>query len=361
MGDRDGPGQAIAAAPSSAPPLVPVAELVAGLAGSMPPSEPVGRPLADAAGLILAEPLLCPGPVPPQAIALRPGWAVDAASLAGASPYSPVPVARPVRVRAGDALPPGTDAVLPFEALAGTFPEATADVPPGEGVRRAGEEVAAGAALAGAGERLSPLAAALAAAAGIERCRVRRPEVAVVGPGREPSAAYLARFAAAEGARVSRAAALPGDAADLVVVADLDLEAAVERLLEAGATVLGRPAARPGEGVACAILQGRPVLVVEPRLPEAVAAALLLVRPCLARATGARPPRTRAGPLTRKLASAVGLTDIALVRGAPGGGLEPVALGDLTLSALARAEAWLAIPPDSEGWPAGTLVEVTDL
>ena len=40
---------------------------------------------------------------------------------------------------------------------------------------------------------------------------------------------------------------------------------------------------------------------------------------------------------------------------------EMVACGDLTLCAMAAADAWLAVPPDSEGCAAGELVEALPL
>jgi molybdopterin biosynthesis enzyme len=52
----------------------------------------------------------------------------------------------------------------------------------------------------------------------------------------------------------------------------------------------------------------------------------------------------------------VGLTELVLLRETKGG-LEPVSAGSITLSALARAEGFLVLPPDSEGLPDGAEVE----
>ena len=60
--------------------------------------------------------------------------------------------------------------------------------------------------------------------------------------------------------------------------------------------------------------------------------------------------------MTRKIASGLGMSEIALLR-LTRDGLLPLACGDLTLSAIAAADHWLAVPPESEGFPPGELVE----
>ena len=56
---------------------------------------------------------------PPRPIALRDGFPVDAATVADAGPYAPVPLPLTVRrIDAGEALPSGADAVLPLDAVA---------------------------------------------------------------------------------------------------------------------------------------------------------------------------------------------------------------------------------------------------
>jgi molybdopterin biosynthesis enzyme len=94
-------------------PLTPVEAALAALLESCRPVEPEETPVAEAIGAVLADPLRAPGPVPRRALALRQGWAVNAADIVGASPYAPMPFAgTPAFVQTGDALPPGTDAVL---------------------------------------------------------------------------------------------------------------------------------------------------------------------------------------------------------------------------------------------------------
>jgi molybdopterin molybdotransferase len=45
-----------------------------------------------------------------------------------------------------------------------------------------------------------------------------------------------------------------------------------------------------------------------------------------------------------------------VARGADG--VEPLASGYLSLQALARADGWILVPPESEGFAAGSMVEV---
>ena len=94
--------------------------------------------------------------LPPHPIALRDGFAVEAAAIADASPYAPLPFASPPRrIDAGEPLPAGTDAVAPLDAvmLRGDRAEAIAAVAPGEGVLPAGGDATPRTPLRRAGER----------------------------------------------------------------------------------------------------------------------------------------------------------------------------------------------------------------
>jgi molybdopterin biosynthesis enzyme len=98
------------------------------------------------------------------------------------------------------------------------------------------------------------------------------------------------------------------------------------------------------------------VILVPGRFEAALAVTLMLVIPCLDYLMDATPRRaTVSGSLTRKVASMVGLTDLVLLRKVEQG-LEPLTTGDVTLTAIAAADAWLAVPPGSEGFAAGETV-----
>ena len=61
-------------------------------------------------------------------------------------------------------------------------------------------------------------------------------------------------------------------------------------------------------------------------------------------------------PLARKIASSVGIAEIVLLERNDGAWM-PLAVGDLSLETIARADAWLAVPGGSEGFAAGTPVD----
>src|SRR5262249_19105381 len=91
-------------------------------------------------------------------------------------------------------------------------------------------------------------------------------------------------------------------------------------------------------------------------LPDhALAAWWTLVLPALDRLSGRRPREPRVRPLARKIASSVGIAEIALL-GREGDNWVPLALGDLSFQSIVSAEAWLAVPGSSEGFAAGTPV-----
>jgi molybdopterin biosynthesis enzyme len=61
--------------------------------------------------------------------------------------------------------------------------------------------------------------------------------------------------------------------------------------------------------------------------------------------------------LAKKIASTVGLAEFVPVRVGEKGA-EPLGSGVLTLQSLARADGWVLVPPDSEGFAAGGTVEM---
>jgi molybdopterin biosynthesis enzyme len=100
------------------------------------------------------------------------------------------------------------------------------------------------------------------------------------------------------------------------------------------------------------------VLVVPGRLDAALAVWMVVGRALLrGLAGGADEDVTMVLPLTRKIASTVGLAEVVPVR-RRGHEAEPLAGGFLPLKALARADGFVLVPADSEGYPAGAAVAV---
>jgi molybdopterin molybdotransferase len=323
--------------------------------------------LAEAVGATLAEPIANPAALPPRAVALRAGWAVIAMETLGAAAYAPVFLAStPVPVRAGGVLPHGADAVVPPDAVTlAAVAELSVEASPGEGARRVGEDAAAGAILRPIGAQVHPLDVALAAAAGVTACTVCRPRVALVGhPAAEAACVMVAGDAGSLGALVSVHPATPVSAAglreleaDLVVLVGFD-EAGGLALAQGGRVIAAGLGIRPGEETTVGFTdQGVPVVLVPARPEAAFAASRCVVRPCLARLSGARAePAAYRAPLTRKIASAVGVAEIVLLR-VTSAGLEPLGVADLTLAALCAGDAWLVVPAEREGYGAGEVVE----
>lgn len=349
--------------------LVPLAHALAGLKAVLGPAPAAMLPLDQAIGRVLAEPLVVPADVPAQAVALRRGYAVRAADLVGASPYAPAWLDAPLPlVAVGQTLPPGADAVLPPEAAEprGGGIEITQAVAVGHDIRRIAEDAARGARLCQPGRILTALDAACARAAGLTEAAVRPVRLSIMAAEGDPCAALIAAAAQGCGALVDRVearsfgddGALGDEPARMMVVATDDGPGILRRADE---TIAAAVAIRPGDAAACARIGRSPVLVVPARLDAALAACLLILIPCLDHLAGAAPRASSpAVRLTRKVSSALGLTEIVLLKAAEDG-LEPIAVGDLSLAAMAAADAWIAVPAEAEGYAEGSLVRAVPL
>jgi molybdopterin biosynthesis enzyme len=329
---------------------------------------------------ILAADVTAAAACPPAAVALRDGWAVRADLVADAGPYSPVPLV-PDWVEAGDPLPAGTDAVLPPDALtpSAAAPEVIAPAAPGEGVLPAAADAAPGRVLRGVGERVRHTDLAVFRATGIGHVEVRGPLVSLLFAN-----AGITEQTDVLGPWLAQAVAEAGGAARLRDPVWQDLERALledgsDAMIVIGGTGAGRNdrAVRtlaaigtvhihgmgiiPGETAALGAVGSRPVLLLPGRLDAALAAWLLVGVRLLGRLTGARGPGGFAtGVLGRKIVSSVGMAEVVLVRRTERG-LEPVSGGYLPLQAIAVADGWVFVPPESEGFPAGASVELRPL
>lgn len=353
--------------------LTPLARVRVDLLASATPVAPVAVAPIEAVGAVLAEDVAVAAPHPATATALRAGWAVASVETVGASPYAPATPARLVAVAAGETLPAGCDAVAPVEAVSRDFGFAALQqaMAPGENVRRTGEDLAAGTRLAAAGTRLTSTAALLVASIGRTGVAVRRPIVRIVA-GPDPDADLGARWLAADlGAagiatrRADLAALRDATGADAVLIvggAEVGIDDTALVAGRATAEEIGHGVAlRSAESLAWGRICGRPMLVI-PSRPEALAIArLALVGPLLAALAGettAPPAETRR--LARKLVSDVGFTEIALLA-RDGDAWRPLATGALPWSAIAAAEAFVELPPESEGLAEGTALPATSL
>ena len=172
------------------------------------------RPLLECLGQVLAQDVVSPIDIPPLDNSAMDGYAVQAASLKGASRSSPV-VLRvigsvaagelpeeevapgvAVRIMTGAPVPRGADAVVPFEDTDelergrsnGEVPEIGVhiEVATGADVRPAGQDVATGQLVLEKGAVLRPAEIGVLASLGHAEAKVvRRPVVAILSTGNE--------------------------------------------------------------------------------------------------------------------------------------------------------------------------------
>ncbi len=181
-------------------------QLVAALISARPPvTLPVAHSTA-ALGLVLAEDVVAPLSLPGFDNSAMDGYAVIVDDIATASEDTPVrlPVTEDIpagrtdittitagtaqRIMTGAPLPAGATGVVPVEATDGAIDTVTirASVRPGQHIRRAGEDVTAGATVLRTGQVVTPAVLGLAAALGLaELSVVPRLRVLVMSTGTE--------------------------------------------------------------------------------------------------------------------------------------------------------------------------------
>jgi molybdopterin biosynthesis enzyme len=354
--------------------LTPIADVFALLREFAEPVATCEIAVGDAVGKVFATDIKTASR-PLRAVALTDGWAVSAADVADASGYAAVTLGQNATyVETGDDMPPDTDAVLPPDAVVmhGSCAEAVASVASGDGVLAPGGDIAAAKSLYVAGQRLRAMDVAVLASLGITIIDARVPRISIVAARKDlrlaPAVQFIARDCTAQGATAqlydgaSLEETLEANDADAVVIVGGSGSGGRDRsvivLAHAGRVLCHGIGINPGQSTALGTARGRPVLIVPGRLDAAMAAWLLIGRRLLDRlssntdtAIGTR------GRLTRKVTSTIGVCDFVLVReteneAAPLGGRH------LPLSALAGSTGYIVVPPDSEGYAAGSEVAI---
>jgi molybdopterin biosynthesis enzyme len=354
--------------------LTPLEVALAALLRGQEPSAVVELPVREAPGCISADlpPLKAH---PPYDVAAADGWALRANDLVGASSYSPLPLPSARWVEAGDRMPNGCDCVIDADSVDQTGPiiRALADAIPGQGVRRIGEYLAEGSIVA-SGARLRALDLLVARAAGLKKIRVRRPRLRVVNvpatDGEVITAQLIQDSARSAGAEVTSAEAVSRDLASIAEAFDAAacdmlitiggsgvgrLDATVVALAQRGEVIAHGIALRPGRTSAIGRIGNTPVISISGLADHALAAWWTLALPALDRLSGRESRRAMVLPLARKIASTVGIAEIALL-GRKEDSWVPLAVGDLSYGAMLSADAWLLVPAGSEGFAAGTPV-----
>jgi molybdopterin biosynthesis enzyme len=338
--------------PASLTPLdVALAALLRGLRPVVPGAR-VPSPAAEGTGPELPA-------WPPHDVAAVDGWALRASDLVGASSYTPVPLMKaPVWVEAGDRIPDGCDCIIDEDAvdLTGPIAQALGEAIPGQGIRRKSGAIADARRIVNAWQT--------------SRFE-RRPRLRVVNiPGGDITAKLIegslrrsgieAIFIEAAGRdAVSIAQTLDSSDCDLLVIIGGSgvgrTDAAVLALAERGEVIVHGLALQPGRTAAIGRIGATPVIALPGAPDQALAVWWALVLPALDRLTDqARGTVTK--PLSRKVASSVGIAEIVLLDEENDVWL-PLAVGDLPFTTIAQARAWLVVPGSSEGYAAGTPVD----
>jgi molybdopterin molybdotransferase len=370
--------------------------------------------LCGSAGRVLARSIRAECPVPPFDRAAMDGYALRGEETFGADPYNTIPFriagrARPgrafagavgpgeaVEIATGAPMPRGTDAVVKVEATRseGDTVLVAEPTPPGRHVGRLGEDVSEGVVLLPEGRVLRPQDLGVLSAQAVRSVPVvRRPRVAILVTGDE----LLPPGSDAEGSRladmnspmlaalVARDGGLPhvlgplADDRDRLRDAIAQAAATSDAVLISGGSSTGPEdhaptlvaelgelpahgvALRPASPAGLGFIGTTPVFLL-PGNPVSCLCAYDFFAGRGLRRLGGRPPgwpyASTRRPLSAKLSSALGRVDYARVR-LTESGVEPLAIsGASILSSTTRADGFVVVPADCEGYPAGEGVRV---
>ncbi|BEV46860.1 molybdopterin-binding protein [Afipia carboxidovorans] len=355
-------------------PLVSLDDALAGLLEGLAPVQEIFVPVVEAVGSIAAAMAPLGVGVPQQDTAMRDGWALSSRDLVGATSYAPAFLPNPpLWIEAGQPMPEGCDCIVDPDLVEvnGPLAQVTGEASPGAGVRRAGGDIAQGASIIAPGSVVRPLDAALACAAGLSGIAIRKPRVTIVDVVSSTDKAVTSDFIAALARRAGAAVSLRRMENRNMATLVATLETEADLLVFIGGTGEGRDdnvaaaissrgallahsiAIAPGTTALTGRMGGLPILALPGRLDQALSAWLLLALPVLARLSARSEPPSLSLPLVRKISSAPGMAEIVLLKRDDMRWM-PLAIGDLPLSLIAEADAWLVVPGESEGYAAGT-------
>ncbi len=368
--------------------------------------------LEMASGRVLAHDVIAPLDVPGFDRAAMDGYALQGAETAGASDYNPltfrvVGQALPgqpyagagepgaaVRIMTGAPVPQGVDAVVPAEYAteSGGAIVVTRPVAPGQHIGHRGEDLREGSIALAAGRRLRPQDVGLIASLGLaEAAVVRRPRVRILVTGNEvrppggpkdryevyDANSYMLRGLVDRDGGVLEAQHRLGDDPDAIraalVAAGADVilvsggtsvgseDYAPQLIAKVGELAIHGVAMRPSSPAGMGRI-GDTLVFLIPGNPVSCLCAYDFFAGRAIRLRGGRPPdwphRTLRCPVARKIVSAIGRVDYCRVR-IVDGAVEPIALsGASILSSTTRADGFVVVPAESEGYGPGSDVVV---
>jgi len=371
-------------------------------------------PLRNAPGRVLAASVVSGVDVPGFDRATMDGYALVADSTEGATAYTRIPLTvigdsmpgspfdgsvsagEAVRVMTGAPMPQGTDAVLPAEWVETESANpckisALAAVSPGKNLGKRGEDIVCGATLLEPGRVLRPQDLGVLSSVGQGEVPViRRPRVRLVVTGNEllPSGSHPSGFhiVDANGPMLSALVERDGGLVDFPGLVRDDQNAILEALqsdadvvIVSGGSSVGiedlapvlvaqhgelavhgiamRPSSPTGLG-----RMGHRLVFLLPGNPVSSLCAYDFFAGRAIRALGGRPKewpyRAIGGRLSRKISSPIGRLDYVRVK-IDGDMVEPLAVGGASiLSSTTRADGFVIVGDDSEGFAAGSEVKV---
>jgi molybdopterin molybdotransferase len=368
-------------------------------------------PLAEACGRVLATPIISAYDIPGFPRAMMDGYAVLATDTLGASTYNrlrlkvvgqslpgtaaraPVGPGEAVRIMTGAAMPVGADAVLPVEDVLVDQDDilVSADVAPGRHVARPGEDIARGNQVLPAGRMLRPQDVGVLASIGVNEVQVvGRPTVRLVvtgnellPPGSQPegtrivdsNSPMLEALVARDGGIARNPGIVPDDPeaisramhddADVILVSGGSSVGQEDHapgiLRQDGQLAVHGIAMRPSSPTGLGRLAHRLVILL-PGNPVSCLCAYDFFAGRAIRVLAGRkkrwPYRSERRKLGRKLTSVVGRVDYARVQ-LVDDLIQPLSVGGASiLSSATRADGFVVIPEDCEGYPEGSEVEV---
>ncbi|MDG2469228.1 MAG: molybdopterin molybdotransferase MoeA [Pirellulaceae bacterium] len=370
--------------------------------------------LLNSAGRVLADTVSSAVNVPGFRRAMMDGFAVRAQDVLGAGSYNPIELEvvgeilpgengqfqvgprQAVRVMTGAEVPASTDAVVPVEST-----EFDADhqgrvlilssIPQQKNVAKIGEDVAVGEGVLSNGRRLRPQDVGVLASIGIAAVEVyRKPRVRIIVTGNEllppgscpqgvqivdSNSPMLQALIERDGGEVIHPGIIRDDPNQILMA----MQDACDVLLVSGGSSTGREdfapgilrkhgelpihgiAMRPSSPAGMGIMGNRPVFLLPGNPVSCLCAYDFFAGRCIRRMSGRSgdwPYSSECLPLSSKLVSVVGRTDYARVQ-ITENGVRPIAIsGASILSSTTKADGFCIIPADSEGYAAGTEIEV---
>lgn len=368
-------------------------------------------PLELAAGRMLAQPIVSQINVPAFPRSMMDGYAVKAADIDSASSYNPLPLrilgqsmpghafsgevvaGSAVRIMTGAPLPAGADAVVPAEQTEVSASEVLVhgSVPVAKNVSFPGEDIKQDSVLLTPPRRLRPQDVGVLSSIGVGLVPViQKPRVRLVITGNELLTAgtpptghriadangpMLAALVARDGGTVINPGIISDEESSILGALDDDVDVIIVSggssvgqedlapvlLAKHGTLAIHGIAMRPSSPAGMGLMGNRLVFLLPGNPVSCLCAYDFFAGRAIRQLAGrsaAWPYRQEKLPLLRKLVSSIGRVDYARVK-VQDGQVEPLAIsGAAILSSTTRADGFVIIPPESEGYPAGDQVTV---